>query len=115
MPRSTTTGTASHCSALGSTDAGSAPPTGSKHSSGASTARADVSARPAPILTQITEIIMVGGERLRVDGDAKAVEASILAAARGSLMELAWATDAQTGERIGINPDHVLLLRALTS
>jgi hypothetical protein len=65
-------------------------------------------------LTQTTEILLVGGERLRVDGDAKAVEAAILAAARGSLMELAWATDAETGEQIGINPEHVLLLRALT-
>ncbi len=61
----------------------------------------------------ITEITIVGGDRLRVQGDAKAVEAQILSAARGSLLEFAWLTDAASGERIGVNPDHVLFLRAL--
>ncbi len=60
-----------------------------------------------------TEITIVGGERFRVDGDAKDVESLILSAARGSIMELAWMTEADTGERIGINPEHVLMLRAL--
>jgi hypothetical protein len=63
-------------------------------------------------VTPITEITLVGGERLRVQGDAEHIQALILSAARGSLMELAWMTEAQTGERIGVNPDHVLLLRA---
>lgn len=66
-------------------------------------------------MTEITEIMMLGGERLRVEGAAKDVEAVILGAARGSLMELAWITEAQTLRRIGINPDHVLLLRAQQS
>jgi hypothetical protein len=30
-------------------------------------------------------------------------------------MQLAWLTEAQTGERLGINPEHVLLLRTVTS
>ncbi len=64
-------------------------------------------------MTPITEITIVGGDRLRVQGDAKAVEAQILSAARGSLLEFAWLTDAASGERIGVNPDHVLFLRAL--
>jgi hypothetical protein len=64
-------------------------------------------------LTQLTEITLVGGDRLRVSGDAKEVEKAILSAARGSLMELAWVTEAETGQPIGVNPDHVLLLRAL--
>lgn len=64
-------------------------------------------------MTPITEITIVGGDRLRVQGDAKAVEAQILSAARGSLLEFAWLTDAGSGERIGVNPDHVLFLRAL--
>jgi hypothetical protein len=59
------------------------------------------------------EITLVGGDRLRVEGDTQQIEAAILAAARGSIMELAWMTDAQTGQRIGINPEHVLMLRAL--
>ena len=61
----------------------------------------------------ITELTITGGERLRVEGDPHAVEAAILSAARGSIMELAWMTEADSGERIGINPDHVLMLRAV--
>ena len=61
----------------------------------------------------VTEIVLAGGERLRVDGDARAVESAILSAARGSLMELAWMIEAETGGRIGINPDHVALVRDL--
>ncbi len=63
-------------------------------------------------MTDTTEVIMVGGERLLMKGGPKDVEAAILAAARGSLMELAWIPDAGTGQLVGINPDHVVLLRA---
>jgi hypothetical protein len=61
----------------------------------------------------LIEITLTGGERVRIDGDARTVESAILAAARGSIMELAWMIDAETGQRIGINPDHVLILREL--
>lgn len=57
------------------------------------------------------EITVVGGDRYRVQGTAERVERSILDAARGSIMEFAWFDDAETGERIGINPEHVVLLR----
>jgi hypothetical protein len=60
-----------------------------------------------------TEVLLSGGERLRIEGDAHDVEAAILSAARGSLMELAWMTEAESGRRVGVNPDHVLALRAL--
>jgi hypothetical protein len=63
-------------------------------------------------VTPISEITLTGGERLRVQGDAEQIQALILSAARGSLMELAWMTEAETGQRIGVNPDHVLFLRA---
>ncbi|MGI8904432.1 MAG: hypothetical protein ACR2IP_12435 [Solirubrobacteraceae bacterium] len=66
-------------------------------------------------MTPLTEITVVGGDRYRVDGAPDDVAAQILAAARGSIMELAWMTEAQTGERIGINPEHVVMLRALDS
>lgn len=66
-------------------------------------------------MSLITEITVVGGERFRVEGDPKEVESLILSAARGSIMELAWMTEAATGERIGINPEHVLMLRTLRS
>jgi hypothetical protein len=63
----------------------------------------------------LIEITLTGGERVRVDGDARAVESAILAAARGSIMELAWMIDAESGQRVGVNPEHVLTLRELDS
>jgi hypothetical protein len=60
-----------------------------------------------------TEITVVGGERYRVEGDAKDVERLILNAARGSIMELAWMVETRTRERIGINPECVVMLRAI--
>lgn len=65
--------------------------------------------------TPRTEIAVVGGLRHCVQGDAKDVERKILDAARGSLMELAWLLDADTGERLGVNPAHVVSLRAIGS
>jgi hypothetical protein len=59
----------------------------------------------------VTELTLTGGERLRVEGDPKQVEAAILSAARGSIMEFAWMTEAGSGDRVGVNPEHVLLLR----
>lgn len=64
-------------------------------------------------MTSITEITVVSGERCRVEGEARDVERVILDAARGSIMQLAWLTDAQTGEPVGFNPACVVLLRSL--
>jgi hypothetical protein len=61
----------------------------------------------------ITELTLSGGERLRVQGEPHDVEAAILSAARGSLMELAWMTEADSRKLVGVNPDHVLMIRAL--
>ncbi len=61
----------------------------------------------------ITELTLVGGERLRVEGDPRDIEVAILSAARGSIMEFAWMVEADSGQRVGVNPDHVLLLRVL--
>ena len=66
-------------------------------------------------MTSITEITVLGGERYRVEGGAKDVERLILDAARGSIMQFAWLTDAQTGEPLGVNPECVVMLRALGS
>ena len=63
--------------------------------------------------TARTEIVLTGGERLRVEGEAREVESGILSAARGSIMELAWMTEAESGQRVGVNPEHVLMLRIL--
>jgi len=64
-------------------------------------------------MTEITEITVLSGERCRVEGEPKDVERVILDAARGSIMQFAWLTDAQTGERVAINPECVVMLRAL--
>lgn len=67
------------------------------------------------MMGSVTEIILVGGERQRVDGEVKEVEQVILDAARGSIMQFAWLTDAHTAEPVGINPAHVMTLRAVSS
>ena len=58
---------------------------------------------------------MLTGERFHVEGDARHVERTILDAARGSIMQLAWLTDAETGEDLAINPEHVVMLRTASS
>ena len=60
-----------------------------------------------------TEITLTGGAHVRVEGDPRDVEAAILAAARGSIMEFAWMVDVDSGQRVGVNPEHVLMLRDL--
>jgi hypothetical protein len=67
--------------------------------------------RPQPA-TPTTEISLVTGERHCVEGHLKDVERTILDSARGSIMQLAWFTDADTQDDLGINPDHVVSLRA---
>jgi hypothetical protein len=64
-------------------------------------------------MAPITEITLHGGERCRVEGEAKDIERQILDAARGSIMQLAWVTDAVTGESLAINPECIVMLRAL--
>lgn len=58
---------------------------------------------------------MVTGDRYRVEGDPKVVERIILDAARGSIMELAWMVEAETGKSLGVNPECVVMLRAVSS
>jgi hypothetical protein len=66
-------------------------------------------------MTPKTEITVATGVRYSVEGDAGDVERVILNAARGSIMEFAWLTDADTGGRVGVNPASVVSLRALDS
>lgn len=65
-----------------------------------------------PPTTSTTEIILVTGDRYRVDGDVKDIERMILDAARGSIMQLAWLTDSATRSDLAVNPKHVVLIRA---
>jgi hypothetical protein len=66
-------------------------------------------------LTSIAEITVITGDRYRVEGDVKDVERTILDAARGSILQLAWFRDAGTGEDFAVNPEHVVRLRAVES
>ena len=69
---------------------------------------------PSPT-SSITEIAVVTGGRYRVEGDPKDVERIILDAARGSIMQLAWLVEAETGMDLAVNPDSVVTLRAVGS
>jgi hypothetical protein len=64
-------------------------------------------------MSTTTEIILRGGNRYRVEGEAHDVERWILDAGRGSIMEFAWLVEAEPDERVGISPDSVVLLRAV--
>ncbi len=63
--------------------------------------------------TSTTDILVATGERYRVEGDAGRVEQTILDAARGSIMQLAWFIEAETGDDLAINPEHVIVLRGV--
>lgn len=65
--------------------------------------------------TPTMEITVVSGERYRVEGATEDIERLIVNAARGSMMEFAWMADAETGERLGINPECVVMLRPVCS
>jgi hypothetical protein len=65
-----------------------------------------------PPTTSTTEILVVTGDRYRVEGELKDIERTILDAARGSLMQLAWFTEAEIGADLAVNPEHVVVLRA---
>jgi hypothetical protein len=59
-----------------------------------------------------TEITMATGVRYDVEGSPEEVEAAMVAAQRGSMMQLAWFTDAGDGSSVGVNPTHLVMLRA---
>jgi hypothetical protein len=72
------------------------------------------SAGHGPIhMTSTTEITVATGHRYRVEGDAKDVERLILDAARGSLMQLAWLVESETGQPLAVNPEHVVTLKGV--
>ena len=55
---------------------------------------------------------LVTGERLHITGTVEEVESTIIAASRGSIMQLAWLTDRE-GLSVGVNPGSVVSLRAI--
>jgi len=70
---------------------------------------------PARPTTATTEIAVVTGDRYRIEGTVKDVERIIIDAARGSIMQLAWLVESETGENLAVNPEHVVTLRAAGS
>lgn len=69
--------------------------------------------QPRPAISA-TEIVVVTGDRYRVQGDVKDVERIIVDAARGSILQLAWLTEAETSDDLAVNPEHVVLVRAVS-
>jgi hypothetical protein len=57
--------------------------------------------------------MLVNGERYAIGGEPLDVEKAIVAAARGSIMQLAWLEEAESGRALGVNPAHVVSLRAV--
>ena len=55
-------------------------------------------------------VLLVSGDRYEVEGSPADVEAAIVAASRGSILQLAWMTEADSGRTIAINPLHVIAL-----
>ncbi len=65
-----------------------------------------------PDLLETTEIALLTGDRYAVSGSLQEVEAIIIAASRGSIMQIAWLTDTVSGALVGINPASIVSLRA---
>jgi hypothetical protein len=59
-----------------------------------------------------TMVTVVTGQRYEIRGSPETVEAAIVGASRGSIMQLAWFTEAASGRSIAINPIHVVAVEA---
>lgn len=60
-----------------------------------------------------TAVTVVTGQRYEIRGSPETVEAAIVGASRGSIMQFAWFTEAGSGGSIAINPNHVVALEAI--
>jgi hypothetical protein len=60
-----------------------------------------------------TEVTLVTGQRYEIAGSPEEVEHAIIAASRGSIMQLAWLTERGSEAAIGINPACIASLRTL--
>ena len=60
-----------------------------------------------------TAVTVVTGQRYEIRGSPDTVEAAIVGASRGSIMQLAWFTEAASGRSIAINPNHVVALEGI--
>lgn len=60
-----------------------------------------------------TAVTVVTGQRFEIAASPETVETAIVGASRGSIMQLAWFTEAASGRSIAINPLHVVALEAI--
>ena len=60
-------------------------------------------------------VVMVTGERYAVEGSPIDVEKAIVGASRGSILQLAWVTEAGSGRSLALNPMHVVALEPAAS
>lgn len=60
-----------------------------------------------------TELILITGDHYEIDGSAEEVERQLLDASRGSLLELVWLSESETGRALGVNPAHIVAIRAV--
>lgn len=67
-----------------------------------------VESDPEPVTT--TVVVIAGGLRYEVDGSPSDTEATIVGASRGSILQLAWLTEADSGRALALNPHHVVAL-----
>jgi hypothetical protein len=63
-----------------------------------------------PVAT--TTVVVATGDRYRIEGTPESVEAAIIAASRGSIMQFTWLTEVGTGRAIAINPIQVVAVEA---
>jgi uncharacterized protein YlzI (FlbEa/FlbD family) len=58
-----------------------------------------------------TEIQLSDGSRLRVEGTSSEIEARILEASRGAVVEFVHVRERDAGREVSLNPRHVVTLR----
>jgi hypothetical protein len=58
-----------------------------------------------------TKLVLVTGEQAEVEGDPEAVGRLLQDAARSASGTLAWLKDSASGETLGVNPVHVVIVR----
>jgi hypothetical protein len=58
-----------------------------------------------------TELLLATGERVELEGSREEVTRGLEDASRSTSGTLAWFSDARTGQAVGVNPAHVVMLR----
>jgi hypothetical protein len=59
-----------------------------------------------------TSLLLTTGERVDIDGARDEVTKALEDASRSTTGTLAWLTEAGTGHPLGVNPAHVVMLKA---